>query len=118
MSSENILFSRCLECTWMFTEATPLLNGMSSVALCCDLGALHRVICFKGQPYHWRANTIASFLWMLDAFPEGYGCNRLTHCFSKYGSWVCWELIINQMVRPQPRPTELETLGTRRGIVF
>lgn len=48
----------------MFTEATLLLNGMSSVALCCDLGALHRVTCLKDQPYHWHANTIASFLWM------------------------------------------------------
>lgn len=117
MSSENIFFSMCLECTWMFTEATLLLNGMSSVALCCDLGALHRVICLKDQPYHWHANIIASFLWMLDGFPEGYGCNRLTHCFSKNGSWICWELIRNQMIRPQPRPTELETRGTQCSIV-
>lgn len=75
MLPENIVLPVGLKGAGMFPEATLLCKTVGSAAVCHDLGALYRVVCFKYQPYRWHANIITAFLWMLDAFPRGYGCN-------------------------------------------
>lgn len=118
----NVTWKHCspvgLKCAGMFPEATLLCKAVGSAAVCHDLGAPYRVVCFKCQPYHWHANITTAFLWMLDAFPRGYGCNKLSHCFTKCGSWISWELTRNQITRLQTRPTELETLGTAPSVLW